>query len=159
MKVIKKKAKPSAEDYESLSKYIRELERRIILLEGKTGITTSVLKGGNQKIIKQKQHEIYVQHVIGVINNRFNCGSDDWLKVSRKKRVKELRWILYNILRFNYSMDNYHLISLVLEESFNYKIDRATIYHAFNAFDDMSVLKDVSSESFMSKYEEIKKLL
>ncbi len=150
---------PTREVYESLSKYVQDLERRILALEDKNGIRPVTLHNKSGKLIKDKQHEIHIQHVIGAINNYFNCSTSDWLKVSRQRKLKEMKWILYNTLRLNYNMDNYHLISLMLDERFGFKVDRTTVYHSFNMFDDMIGLRDVYSERFMNKYNEIKKQL
>jgi len=117
------------------------------------------LRDDNRKLLKQKQHVVYTNHAIGAINQYFKCETKDWLKQSRKRNIRDMKWLLFNLVRFNYNMDNYHLVSLVLGENFNYEVDRATVYHAFNRFDDMAGMRDIYSVNFMNKYNEIKKQL
>lgn len=150
---------PTREAYESLSKYVQSLERRMLIMEGKLNIKAPSLVGSDRKLLKRQQHIIYANHVASVINKHFRCETSDWMQWLRKKEIKEIRWIFCNTLRFSYGMDNYHLISMIIEEAWGFKIHRATIFHAFNKFDDMVDMVDAHSADFMHKYNTIKKLL
>lgn len=146
--------------YESQSKFILYLEKRILNLESqlqnhfKISRTTFI----GSEALAEKQNFIYFNSAVESINNYYNIKTIDWLNKSRKDTIIEIRYIFFWILIYKYNIINFKILSKLLKDN-NYAMDRTTFYHVIEVYENCLDSKDVNENKRIKKYNEIINIL
>lgn len=143
-------------DYESLSKYVNLLERRIIRLESFLNLPN--INGKNESIVGseyiiEKQNILLLNHIIDIVNDYFGVTTTYWLKKTKKRLVIEIRYLFFWISIFHYNIPEDALMNFLLKH--NCKYDRTTFYHVRTKYSDTVDSFDALSKQLIKKYNEI----
>lgn len=140
------------EEFNSLHKYVTELEKRILNLELQLkGKRYSNSLGKKFNFVNKKQNEIEFKYLITVFKEYYKDFSLAFL--GGKKEVIKIRRILIYICKDYFNINEAGIKELLFEH-LNYTIDRSTIYHHIQVFEDRVAVSD--NELYMlSEWKEI----
>jgi hypothetical protein len=155
---LKQKTISYKELYESLSFYVKLLDRRVTYLEATLQINTN-LKNSNKSVIgteriKAKQNTLYAANIITILNNYFKVELFQWLNKSRKTEILEIRYLFFWLLMNKYNINNpITLQNLLLQ--YSYKIDRTTFYNVKNNYEKCITSFSPEDKKLFRIYKEI----